>query len=54
MGSMNSNSPDCSVEVVDDTTMLFSWANAWELFIKIATKALINKFEISFFINIKK
>jgi hypothetical protein len=25
---MNSNSPDCSVEVVDETTMLFSWEAA--------------------------
>jgi hypothetical protein len=26
MGSMNSNNPDCSVEVVEETTILFSWA----------------------------
>jgi hypothetical protein len=26
MGSMNSNSPDCSVEVVEEITILFSWA----------------------------
>jgi hypothetical protein len=43
MGSMNSNNPDCSVEVVEETTILFSWATAGDAKKTILVKAIASK-----------
>ena len=40
---MNSNKPDCSVEVVDDTTMLFSWAMAGDAKKTILAKVITSR-----------
>jgi hypothetical protein len=52
MGKIKPNSPDCSVDVVEETTILFSWAFTPKA--KTANRALINKFEMSFFMNVNK
>jgi hypothetical protein len=54
IGRMKLNRPLCSVEVVEETTMLLSWAYTWELDIKTANKAPINRFEMGFFIGLNK
>jgi hypothetical protein len=47
---MYPKSPDCSVEVVEETMMLFSWAKTDELFMKIAKRRLRTALSRSFFI----
>jgi hypothetical protein len=43
MGSMNSNKPDCSVEVVEETTILFSWAMAGDAKKTILVKVIASR-----------